>query len=365
MTSLSSLTKVKPRQCKQYVTDCIRAGLVPFLQSSPGVGKSAINHLIANENNLKMIDHRLSTSAPEDLSGLPRFDENGFARFAPFADLFPLEGTPLPRKTAPEYDDKGNVIKEATYYDGWMLFLDEFNSASKSVQAAAYKLVLDRMVGQHRLHERCVIVAAGNLATDRAIVNPLSTAMQSRVIHIELEHDFEQWLMDVALKQNYDSRIIAYLSQNPSKLMDFRPEHQERTFCCPRTWEFMQRLIKNQEVNEDRATLFGGTITTLVATEFVQFCKIFADVINIREVLADPENCRLPTDISSRWACISHLSELMDAKTFGDVATYVSRFSLDFQVLFFRSTMVRHPDLRSHPAFQASMSKMAKYLYGN
>lgn len=363
--ALDSLTKVKPRQAKQFITDCIRAGLVPFIQSSPGVGKSAINKLIAEENNLMMIDHRLSTSAPEDLSGLPRFDEHGFARFAPFADLFPLEGTPLPRKTAPVYDDKGNVIKEATYYDGWMLFLDEFNSASKSVQAAAYKLVLDRQVGQHNLHERCVIVTAGNLATDRAIVNPLSTAMQSRVVHIELECDFDTWLMDVAIKQEYDPRIIGFISQFPSKLMDFRPDHEDRTFCCPRTWEFMNRLVKGQTVTADNTVLYGGVITTLVATEFAQFCQIYEQVISLNEILKDPATCRMPTDKASTWACVSHMSEHITPENYDKLAQYASRMSLDFKVLFFRTTLVRHPELREHPAFARSLSEMARYLYTN
>ena len=74
------------------------------------------------------------------------------------------------------------------------------------VQAAAYKLVLDRQVGIHNLHPYCAVVAAGNLATDKAIVNSLSTAMQSRVIHLEMQVNFDQWLQNVALKQNYDKR---------------------------------------------------------------------------------------------------------------------------------------------------------------
>ena len=51
--------------------------------------------------------------------------------------------------------------------------MDEFNSALPSVQAACYKLVLDRMVGQHHLHKKCFIVACGNKETDNAIVDIL------------------------------------------------------------------------------------------------------------------------------------------------------------------------------------------------
>lgn len=345
------LYRCTPRQVRSFVTECLYAGLTPFVQSSPGMGKSTIMRSIAKELQLKLIDHRLSTSAPEDLSGLPEFytTEHGSraARFVPFADVFPLAGTPMPAGK-----------------QGWMLFLDEFNAAPKSVQAAAYKLILDRQVGQHDLHENVVLAAAGNLSTDRAITNPISTAMQSRVVHLEMEINYEEWLYDVALKENYDSRIIAYLSQFPSKLMDFRPDHNEKTFCCPRTWEFTNRLIKDKEVKDQTATLLAGTITSGVAVDFVQFTKVFHNLVSINEIRADPLNCRIPQDIGSKWAIISHMMEKMTEDNLDDLAKYADRFSIDFRILFYRSIVVRNPAMRQHPAFIRAMSVLARYLHG-
>lgn len=342
-----------PRQIRKWVLMCLQAGLVPFVQSSPGMGKSSIMRSIAKELSLKCIDHRMSTSAPEDMSGLPRFTDDGFAAFAPFKDLFPLEGMKLPT------DKKGNEM------EGWMLFLDEWNSAKKEVQAASYKLILDKMVGQFNLHERVVICAAGNLATDRAIVNALSTAMQSRVVHLEMIIDFDEWLYDVALPNNYDKRIIAYLSQYPSKLMDFDPKHNEKTFCCPRTWEFMDNLVNVAgEVQDIDAPLYAGTITSGVATSFIQFCSIYKDLITVDEILKDPDACRIPSDTSGKWAIITAIMEKIEDDNFEDLCRYVNRFSLDFRVLFFRSVMVRQPQLRNHKAFANAMQSLAKYLAG-
>lgn len=338
--------KCTPRQVRAHICDCLDAGLVPFIQGSPGVGKSSIIKEIANEAHLKLIDHRLSTSTPEDLSGLPRFNERGHAQFVPFADLFPIAGTEVP-------DGK----------NGWMLFLDEFNSASKGVQAACYKLILDRMTGQVPLHENVVIVAAGNLSTDRAITNPISTAMQSRVVHLIMQIDFTEWLLDVALKNNYDSRIVAYLSQYPNKLMDFDPDHNENTFCCPRTWGFMNRLIQGKNVTEDKAALYAGTITSGVALDFIQFTKVYASMINVRDILADPTGCPIPYDTATKWAVITHIMEKVTNDNFDKLTLYISRFSMDFRVLFFRSIMIRKPELRRHNAFIAAMAQMSKYLY--
>lgn len=103
---------------KELVMDVLKARLVPFLQSSPGIGKSALAKEIAEDNNLKMIDIRLSQMDPSDLQGFPMKIEDK-AGYLPM-NTFPIEGDPLPEGK-----------------DGWILLLDEMNSAPMSVQAAA------------------------------------------------------------------------------------------------------------------------------------------------------------------------------------------------------------------------------------
>jgi hypothetical protein len=338
------------------------AGLVPFLQSSPGLGKSSIMRQICEMFNLCLIDHRLSTSAPEDLSGLPNFVD-GMATFVPF-DIFPTEDTPLPINP-----------KTGEPYDGWMLFLDEANSATKLVQAACYKLVLDRMVGQKKIHPNCVITMAGNLATDRALVNILSTAMQSRVVHIEMVVNFREWLEDVAIPGNYDERIIAYFNyRGEDALMDFKPDHQEKTFTCPRTVEFLNKLVSGKEFKhverngemiyemEEKIPLFAGTVTSGVAVDFVQFTKVHEHIVKVGDVVKDPVNCPIPTDSPSKWLTISHLSKYIDKSNVAPLSTYANRMPIEFRVLFFRTMMSQHPTLRQHPAFAKAMVDLSQYL---
>jgi MoxR-like ATPase len=308
------------------------------------MGKSAIVRSIAKEFSLKLIDHRLSTSAPEDLSGLPHF-VNGKASFLPF-DTFPTEDTPIPPG-----------------HQGWLLFLDEFNSASKAVQAAAYKLILDRMVGQKRLHPKCVIVCAGNLSTDRAIVNPISTAMQSRLVHLTMVLDHTEFMEDVAFAQNWDSRIVAYLSYKKDALYDFRPDHDDKTFCGPRTWEFMNKLIKGRSVLQEDAALYAGTITSGVAVNFITFTEVFERLPKIEQIVKDPENTPLPDESNIRYATIIHLMEHADNDNLDPIATYVGRLTSEFRVLLFRGLMVRKPELKKHPAFRRALVELSRYLH--
>lgn len=351
MADINNIYRVTPRRLRDMLKKCFYAGLVPYVRASPGTGKSSVYKQVFKELNLWMIDHRISTSESTDFSGLPHF-VNGKARFAPFDELFPIEGTPIPEGK-----------------DGWGIFLDEFNSGLKPVQAAAYKLLLDKMTGQHPLHERVVIGLAGNLDTDRAITTMTNTALQSRVVHFELDTEsstyFKEFMEDVVIGQ-WDGRVMAYLNQYPSKLMDFRPDHNEKTFCCPRTWEFISRLLtcdgKPATVSNDDIPLFAGTITSGVAVDFVNFCQVYLNLINVRQILRDPRGIEVPYNADLKWATITHMTENVTDETFDDLCTYANRFSMDYRVLFYRSAMVRHSHLRQHPAFARSMSELSRYL---
>lgn len=208
-----------------------------------------------------------------------------------------------------------------------------------------------------------LIIAAGNLSTDRAIVNPVSTAMQSRLVHLTMELNHQEFMEDVAFKFGWDSRIIAFLSYKPSLLHDFRPDHNDKTFCAPRTWEFMNKLIKGRPVLESEAPLYAGAITSGVAVDFISFVKVYDSLPKIEKIIADPQGTTIPIDGPTRYATITYLIEHLDEDNFGPLAAYVSRFSTEFRILFYRGLIIQKPNLRGHSAFSEGVVEISKYLH--
>lgn len=350
MATTSNAYALSPRNAIKQIQLVMEAGLVPFLRGSPGVGKSAIVKKIAAMGSLKVIDHRLSTSSPEDLSGLPRFDTDGKARFSPFADLFPLAGEEIPAG-----------------FNGWLVFLDEFNSAHKDVQAAAYKLILDRMVGQHHLHPNVWIVCAGNKDTDRAIVNPLSTAMASRVIHLELNFNFKEWMEDVVVGQKWHPAIYAFLSQiGEGGAYDFNPSNQEQTFCCPRTWEFVNKLMlvigDDIKLVPEFTPAFAGAISAATALQFVTYTGNFLDLPKIPDIIKDPIHTRLPNKAGERYAIASMCVANAKEETFDSLLAYCMRLEFTFQLLFIRAARLIYPGARTHESYREAALSMKEYL---
>ena len=243
-------------------------------------------------------------------------------------DMFPLENTTLP---------KGKK--------GFMVFLDEFNSASQAVQAASYKLILDRMVGMHKLHPKTLVIGAGNLASNGAIVNRLGTAMQSRLVHLELMVDPKLWL-EWAVKNGIDHRITSYIESVPLNLHKFNSKHTDLTFACPRTWHFTSEMIKNNQGDlQDQIPLIAGTISESVAMEFVTYLKLYTHLPTFNEIKLDPRRISIDKDPAMLYAVAHMIAANMNIKNLSAVMPYIERLPPEFGMVTLKTACGRTPAL--------------------
>lgn len=336
--------QVKVSQAVSMIAKFIRARLVPMVTGSPGIGKSNIVHQIAAEYGLKVIDMRLAQCDPTDLLGFPTVNGSK-ASYVPM-DTFPVEGDSIPQG-----------------YKGWLIFLDEMNSAPMAVQSAAYKLILDRMVGNHKLHKNVAIVAAGNLETDNAIVQPMSTALQSRMAHLELVVDSKEWV-DWASSNGVDHRITSYINFRPDALYTFSPDHTDKTYASPRTWEFANRVLQVAEAGSPEALpMLSGTISEGVAREFLGFCKIHMNLPKMAEIIANPTGIKVPDEPSILFAMTGALGNNATKDNIGALMKFILRLPVEFQVVTLRETIRRNKDLIQHEAVKEWVTKSATDLF--
>jgi hypothetical protein len=343
-------------QAPTLVSDVLAAGLVANILSSPGIGKSNMAEQLADNNNLYLIDVRLSFYDPSDLNGFPFIlDKNAQrirAGYVPM-ETFPVEGDPLP------VDKDGNQMK------GWLLLLDEFNSAPLTVQAAAYKLVLDKMVGMHHLHKNVAIICAGNLSTDRALVNRLSTAMQSRLVSMVLRVCPQAW-GSWADRVQIDHRIRAFIKWKPEMLHVFDPDHNDLTYPCPRTWEFLHKIIHNwKTIPGNKLPLLTGTVGEGAGQEFFSFCQVYKELCTIEQILADPEYVKFGDDPSVHYALAGLVIHHMDSTNADSLMKFVRRLGIDFQVIILRGAIAKDHQIKNTKGVQEWITHNADEMLGD
>jgi len=252
---------MKASNITKVVSKLIDKQLPVFVWGAPGIGKSSIVKQIAKEKEMAFIDLRLSLLDPTDLKGIPFFNaETKEGVWAKPSFLPSEEGT------------KG------------ILFLDEINTAPPAVQASAYQLILDRRVGEYELPSGWSIVAAGNRETDRGVVYKMPPPLANRFVHFEMEVDFNDW-KNWAYSVKIESAIIAYLAYDKSMLFTFNAKSNEKSFATPRSWEYVDSIVKSGIDGELILDSISGAVGREAAIGYLSFKKVMKDLPDLNEIL--------------------------------------------------------------------------------
>ncbi len=220
-------------------------------------------------------------------------------------------------------------------YDGFLLFLDEITNAPMAVQASAYKLILDREVGQYKLHDKVFIASAGNLITDAAAVTgEMSSALKSRMAHINIQVSADAWLEWADKPENnVHYAITSYIRfKRETGLYTFNPDVDADTYACPRSWGMAAKIINNVGIdNNNIQPLLGSVLSMGVALEFMTFVKYYSNLPTLKEILRDPLNARMPTERGPLFALSGLVSTSMDKDNAGTLLEYVKRMPTEMQ----------------------------------
>lgn len=315
---------MKPSKAKAALLHLIERRRPAFIWGAPGVGKSEVVEQTAAESARKLVDVRLSTMDVVDIRGFPvpnleaKTMEWLIANFLP-----PMQ---VPGKT------KSKLVPNESK---GLLFLDEMNSAPQAVQAAAYQLVLNRRIGDYELPANWAILAAGNRASDRSVVNAMPAALANRFVHIDFEPDADDWQAWAAVNGVSDV-TRGFLRFKPALLHSFDPATNPRAFPSPRSWVFVDDVINSHLDAETEHELIKGTVGEGAAAEYLTFARLARDLPSVDEILLAPDTAPVPDEPSAQYAICTALDAKANKNTIGRLLTYAERLPVEFQVLFVR-----------------------------
>ena len=341
-----TVLQLSPSETFEFVTNALACRQVPYIAGAPAIGKSQVVAQVAEAANAKMIDIRLSQYLSEDLTGLPEKDEKtGKAKYLPF-DVFPLVGDKIPDG-----------------YSGWIIFLDELSSATEEVLAAAYSLILDRMVGGKKLHDKCLVVAAGNRASDSAIARELPDTLITRMLPIEMVVNQKDWVIWAQNHKSANDHVVAFIEKNPTMLYaptKAKDRAELETYATPRGWEKVFTHINLHEkrsgkvqktdaagipTGETGSEVLGEAIFALMAAAVGShaarsFREEYDESIQLPypwEVAQSANSIRIPPTNVGKAKMTSQLSEFFikaDEQSRDAVLCYMNRISGEYAELF-------------------------------
>lgn len=305
-----------PSKAKNALQFAMRKKRPIFLWGPPGIGKSDIvAQITAGLSNSYLIDIRLSLWEPTDIKGIPYFDANEGKM---------VWGAPS------ELPDEAMAVK----YDHIVLFLDEMNSAAPAVQAAAYQLILNRRVGQYRLPDNVIIVAAGNREADKGVTYRMPAPLANRFVHLEMAVNFDDWF-GWAVNNKVHQDVVGYLQFAKADLYDFEPKSASRSFATPRSWSFVSELLDEQLDEGTTTDLVAGAVGEGLAIKFMAHRKVASSMPDPSDILAGKVKEMKSKEISAMYSLtVSLCYELKEAcdkgdKKFDDKVDNFLRFAMD------------------------------------
>ena len=234
-----------------------------------------------------------------------------------------------------------------------------------AVQAASYQLILDRQVGQNKLHDKVRIVSAGNMIDDgAAVTGEMSTALQSRMAHINIELSFDDWL-DWAMSSNVHQSITSFIKFKPTSLYQFDPKTAADTYPCPRTWSMVNSIVANVGINNPQIqNLVSAVISDGAACDYINYCKNFVNLPTYEAIIADPLNVDIPKEMSTLYALSGSIGSQVTAQTIDPIMQYIGRMPQEFQLSTFHDFTKRDGKLVTLAPVRAWLVANAKHLLG-
>ena len=224
-----------------------------------------------------------------------------------------------------------------------ILFLDEISAAPQSVQAAAYQITLDRVVGEHKLPENCIVIAAGNRMTDKSVAFKMPKALANRLMHIEIAGSFQSW-KEWAIRSGINEKVLGFLSFRQSYLMGFDSSSDDLAFATPRSWEMVSNLLNcvSDDI-DDMFSLISGIVGSGVAVEFRTWAKVYKDLPNIEDVF-DGKTMKMPTGTDAMYALTASMTTYArdhkeEMSRIANSIRYADKMPADFSTVLMKDYM--------------------------
>jgi len=328
-----------------------------MLWGSPGIGKSQAVRQIAKRietetgKTVHVTDVRLLLFNPIDLRGIPTANSDKTLAIWLKPQIFQM-------------DDSEQAVN--------ILFLDEISSAPQSVQAAAYQIALDRVVGEHRLPDNCIVIAAGNRTTDRSVAHKMPEALANRFLHIEVAGSFDAW-KQWAVQTGIHEKVLAYLTFRQDSLMDFEAGEDQLAFPTPRSWEMVSNILTGiQNDVELMYPLIAGVIGTGAAMEFRTWSTIFQKLPKMEDIF-DGKKPTIPQSTDALYALTAAMTAYArnhrdETERISNSIRYSESLPPDFQVVLLKDYINLEPayekTLLQIPEFRRWVESKGRLLNG-
>jgi len=313
-------------QVPSLLASAHKAGISVFLKSAPGIGKTAAVRQYAASIKMPLIHVHAPLTDPLDLKGLPTV-ENGEARFLPI-NIWPAEdGTPV------------------------IVLIDELPQAPSMIQNTYSQLLIDKQLGNVKLPKGSMVIATGNRREDKAATSNVPSHIVNRVLHITVETHAASFL-DWGTENKIDPMVLAFGRFRPDCLHTFDPKNSPEPFASYRTWEMASDFLKSCKDDNILYEALSGLVGIGPTGEFIAFKRMYLDLPDPLDVLANPHLAMIPSDPATLYALTTACATACTDDLSNNLMVLAERLPAEYAVLMIRIARKLVPGLAKAKGFR-------------
>lgn len=311
------------------------SGTAIHLIGPPGVGKTDV---VQNE----------FRSALEAAYG----EKFGFCDLVlPTVDAPDLRGFLIPTKDAhgvpTSFFTRPSVMPSADYlkeFPRGIMFIDERNQADQLTQKAVAPVTLQKRFGEHYLPDGWIIISASNRQQDGSGASKALKHLVNRERTLPIEPNVTAWSI-WAEARGIHPMLIAFAKARPGIVFSESVPKEDGPFCTPRSFVSAAKLIalaagvdKNgdpiMKIPNDglMIQLVAGDISDKAAAELFAYLKVADELPTIEEILADPQGCKCPKELSAAYAGVQMCIHFAKPTNIDKLWTFAERLPKELQV---------------------------------
>jgi len=313
---------MRASELKKFLKWSFKKNYPILIKGAPGIGKTDIVTWAANKLKYDLLIMHPVVDSPIDYKGLGTIID-GKAVFLPY----------------------GNLELLMTAKKPLVIFFDDLGQAPAAVQSAVMQLLLARSLNGKKISKFVRFVAATNRREDKANVSGILEPVKSRFASIvELEVNVNDWII-WAEKKGMPNSLVHYIQFKPTMLLNFKATRAIENSPCPRTVTFAGMMVNDKLPQDLLFEAIKGAAGEAFAAEYTAFIRVYKELPTVKEIQADPNNCKLPTEVSAKFAIMGMILDVITAGNMGKFLTYLDRLGNEITTATMKLCSVKKPEV--------------------
>ena len=229
-----------------------------------------------------------------------------------------------------------------------IVMLDEYGKANPAVKQGLTAFMLERSMGNLRLHPDSIVFATTNLGGE-GVGDLLVAHQRNRITVVTLKKPDHMSFIEWGINNDIDHTLLGWVKDNPHVFQSFEdlknpddnpyifhPRSQRAAFVTPRSLEAASDWLKVRDSLDDMSLTAAliGTVGDRAAMDLMAFVRLANDLPTLKSIKDSPETAKVPTSAAAVCMVVYRTLASIEVDWVDSWMRYLDRLSAEAQGLF-------------------------------